>query len=437
MHSQGVKQEQGPSYAGRLHPARRAVQVTTLLLLVLIPLTGLFRIDPVAGAFVVAGREIWFSDMFIVLGFWIFVASLLVIFYSLAGAVFCGWMCPQNTVSEWANRVTQRLLGRNARIMDMTGGDVQVALRRSSWRNKLLLFLLLLGASMVIALVPLLYFYPPSAIWSFITLREDARLAGSLHWIYAVCVVVVFLDVAVIRHLMCRYMCIYRVWQHAFKTRDTLRIRYDADRADDCTNCHFCVDRCFVDIDPRNTETFDSCVNCGECIVACDELHRRSRKLEGGSLLSFVVGDGGARRSHGRTLGGFVARARTAILFTAIGGVMLVVGIAGYQPASLSVYRSEAWQGRDLLAYRIDIANKLYAPMDITLQVRGLNADAYTLARSRVHFDGPGRKDVALTMRKDRLGKGLHRFVVVADNGAGWSQSFTAVHYAAGDGSVR
>ncbi|MEJ2553846.1 MAG: hypothetical protein P8079_07510 [Gammaproteobacteria bacterium] len=48
------------------HWRRRALQSAILLLAVLIPVTGLFRIDPMEGAFVVLGRQIWFSDFFIV-----------------------------------------------------------------------------------------------------------------------------------------------------------------------------------------------------------------------------------------------------------------------------------------------------------------------------------------------------------------------------------
>ncbi|MDX8402256.1 MAG: 4Fe-4S binding protein, partial [Mariprofundaceae bacterium] len=100
--------------ADKLHAWRRASQYLTLLILILIPVSGLFRIDPVAGAFVLLDRQVWFSDIMIVMGFWIFVASLLVMMYSLVGAVFRGWMLPQNTVSEGANELTRRLLGRRA-----------------------------------------------------------------------------------------------------------------------------------------------------------------------------------------------------------------------------------------------------------------------------------------------------------------------------------
>ena len=118
--------------ATTLGPARRYMQIATLILLVLIPASGLFRIDVAAGGVLMWDRLVWFSDMFIIMGFWIFIASLLVMMYSLVGSVFCGWMCPQNTVSEWANNLTDRLLGRRAKMMDTTGTRMQIAVRRKS-----------------------------------------------------------------------------------------------------------------------------------------------------------------------------------------------------------------------------------------------------------------------------------------------------------------
>jgi len=418
--------------ARMMHPMRRASQYLTLLILVLIPTSGLFRIDPVDGAFVLLDHQVWFSDMFLVLGFWILIASLLVMMYSLVGAVFCGWMCPQNTVSEWANELTRKLLGRRANMMDMSGKRMQVAARRGSVLNYVVLGVAILLASMFYALIPLLYFYPPQVIWSFLTFQEDPRLAASLHWIYFVCVAIMVLDIAVIRHLMCKYMCIYRVWQHSFKTRDTLHIAYDTGRSDHCATCRYCVDACFLDIDPRQPEVFDSCVNCGECISACDELHARSKKLEGPGLLRFAIGDEQKERYRG-AVGSFVSRAKGAIMFTLIGGMMLAAGVAGYAPASFTVYRGEGWQGDKVLEYRINIAHKIYHPEDMKIRVEGLDAGAYTLAASRVHFDSVGRKDVVLLLNPS-LPKGIYRFKVRVEAASGWSDEFEVRHYAPGDG---
>ncbi len=427
-----VREEPRVPGASFLHPARRLSQLLTLVLLIAIPASGLFRIDPVSGSFVMLDRQIWFSDIFIVMGFWIFVASLLVMMYSLVGAVFCGWMCPQNTVSEWANHLTERLLGRKARMMSLDGSRMEVARRRKSLLNYLVLGMLLLAAAMFYALIPLFYFYPPEAIWSFVTFREDPALADSLHWIYFVVVAVMFIDIAVIRHLLCKYMCIYRVWQHSFKTRDTLHVSYDASRAEDCAHCHYCMDACFLDLDPRKPELFDSCVNCGECIVACDELHARSRKMQGPGLLRLKLGDEWKGRSRG-ALGSFFGRAKAATAFTLLGLLMFAYGITQYAPASFTVYRSDRWQGSDVRDYTINIAWKLNRPEDLSVRVDGLDSSLYRLERSRVHFDQAGRVNVGLHLSKN-MPEGLHRFNIVVASEDGWSDDYELRHYANGGG---
>jgi len=424
-------QQEHVAGAGALHPARRTVQYLTLLILILIPLSGLFRFDMEAGGVVLLDRQVWFSDIFIVMGFWVFIASLLVMMYSLVGSVFCGWMCPQNTASEYANMLTYKLLGRRADMMNMSGEKMQVAVRRKSMLNYLLLGLGLLLPSMLYALIPLLYFFPPSAIWSLVTFTKDPQLAGSLYWIYMVCVALFLLDIAVIRHLMCKYMCIYRVWQHSFKTRETLHIHYDKQRSDHCETCHYCVDSCFLDIDPRQTEVFDSCVNCGECVVACDELHSKSKKLAGPGLLSFVMG---AENRHGENRGSvasFFSRAKASSMATVLGGILFVIGIVGYQSDEFSVYRSEAWQGAKVLDYRINMAHKLYHPTNVSFRIEGLNPDVYQLEKNTVHFVTAGRQDVKLHINES-LPKGLYRFRVFAKADDGWSGVFNVTHFAPG-----
>ncbi len=424
--------EEPSKHSQKLHPLRRASQYMVLLLLVLIPLTGLFRIDPAMGAFVMLDYQIWFSDIFIVMGFWLFAASLLVIFYSIVGSVFCGWMCPQNTVSEWANYITGLLLGRKASSTSFNGKELTIAAQRGGWLNISLLFIAIAIASLLYAFIPLLYFYPPAAIWSFITFQDDARLASSLHWIYFICAVIIFLDIAVIRHLMCKYMCIYRVWQHSFKTRDTLKVVYDTTRSADCSHCNYCVDACFLDIDPRKTEVFDSCINCGECIVACDRLHDKSKKLTTGGLLRFAIGVA-ARQQQDAVLSSIFYRARIAIVGTILGAGLLITGLVNYQPHNFTVYRSEAMQGAQINDYRINIAHKRYHPETFNISVQGLTSDQYILARSSLAFETVGRKDIDLQITTS-LPRGVHRFFVTVYATDGWTKRFLVQHYS--DGKV-
>src|ERR1700690_1329639 len=173
-----------PSHANsvRYHGRRRLVQALSFALVILVPAFGLLRIDPGAGALVVLDRQIWFADFFLIAGLWIMLASVLVLLYSAAGTVFCGWVCPQNILSEWANFMTRHLLGRRAKVA-MDGSAPIVAATKNKALNWTLLGLALLAAAMVVGIVPLFYFYAPATIWSFVTWRTDPKLAGSLHYI--------------------------------------------------------------------------------------------------------------------------------------------------------------------------------------------------------------------------------------------------------------
>jgi hypothetical protein len=194
---------------------------------------------------VVLDRQIWFADFFLIAGLWIMLASALVMLYSVAGTVFCGWVCPQNILSEWANFVTRKFLGRRAKV-NMDGSAPLVATTKDKALNWICCWACRCSRPRSSsAIVPLFYFYPPATVWSFVTWRADPRLAGSLHYIYFVFVLIILLDVAFIRHFWCRFACVYRVWQHSFRTRETLHVSYDASRADELHQMQLLRERLF------------------------------------------------------------------------------------------------------------------------------------------------------------------------------------------------
>jgi len=410
------------------HWKRRAIQGLVLALLVIIPVTGLFRIDPAAGAFVVMDRQIWFSDFFLVMGLWIVLASGLVALYSTAGTVFCGWACPQNTVSEWANLMTHKLLGKRAEV-SLTGEAPRVAAAKNKILNWAVLGISFLLAAMLFALLPLLYFYPPDVVWSFVTLRSDARLAGSLHWIYAVCTLIILLDIAIIRHFWCRFACIYRVWQHSFKTKQTLHVTYDASRADECIKCGYCVTTCFVELDPRKTDIYDSCINCGECIDACNHLHA---KTGGNGLLRFEIGEREQhklRRFRDNTMS-LLSRLGWTIPFTALGAVMFAWGIWSYEPYHMSVGRLAMTQN-SAGNYRIAIASKRYQPTKLSVHVEGLPPSEFHLSAQEIQLDPIGRASIILSVAPG-LQHGLYPIPIVVEVHAqdGWIGRFNIQHFA-------
>jgi polyferredoxin len=298
-------------------------------------------------------------------------------------------------------------------------------------KNKLLnwtvLGLLFLLVSMAAALVPMLYFYPPDALWSFITFRDDPRLAGSLHWIYTVFVLIILVDIAFIRHFWCRFMCVYRVWQHTFKTNETLRVVHDKSNPEECARCNFCETSCFIGIDPRRTETFDACINCGACISACSSI--RDSRGTGTSLLRFELGGSSApaKRDRRTNVGSIMLRAPWAAGIASFGLLLFAWGLWSYSPYHYSVYRAETRQASAITDYRINVANKLYRPVDLKLSVEGLPAADYRLERSEVRFATAGRQDVNLHI--DGLPPGLHPFLVHLETPTGERLSYRVQHF--------
>lgn len=418
----------GKATTSRLHWRRRSVQAAVLIIAMLIPLTGLLRIDPVAGAFVVLDRQIWWSDFNIVFGLWLLLASGLVLMYSFAGTAFCGWACPQNTLSELANKWTYKLLGRRADV-SLAGEKMKVATSKNKFANWLLLGLIILAAAMIFSLIPLLYFYPPDVVWSFVTLQPDERLASSLHYIYSIFVIIFFVDIAFIRHFWCRFMCVYKIWQHGFKTSQSLYVAYDKSRAEACEKCNFCVTSCFLGIDPRDTDMYDSCINCGECIDACNNL--QAKKDQPG-LLTFSLGE----RTKGRSgwllgrLGSLSTRMKWTLPFSLLGLGMFVWGLTNYDYYHLAVYRADNEFGASIKDYRIRVSNKLYRDASLNIKVDGLPEGSYVLTTDTANFDTAGRVDLTLHIN-DTLSQGLHRFLVRVESIDGWKDSYRVQHFVA------
>ena len=412
----------------RLHWQRRALQVATIILAILIPVTGLFRIDPIAGAFVVIDRQIWWADFFLVFGFWLVLASGLVLLYSTVGTAFCGWSCPQNSMSEWANHLTRKLLGKRAEV-SLDGEAMKVGKDKNRWLNWTVLGISFFLAAMFFALIPLFYFYSPSVIWSFVTFQHDERLAESLHYIYFIFVLVIFLDIAFIRHFWCRFMCIYKVWQHGFKTKQTLHVAYDKARSELCEKCNYCVTSCFLDLDPRQTDIYDTCINCGECITACNNL--QAKKGQKG-LLSFKIGDQDADRlaMFKTKLSSLSSRVHWTIPVAVVGLAMFVWGLIDYERYHLSVYRADTLQGAQINDYRIAVSNKLYQEASVNIEIKGLEPDQYQLESSQASFKDVGRIDLKMRVT-GALSPGLHPFIVKAFTEDGWSSSFRIQHFVA------
>ncbi len=270
----------------RYHWKRKATQLFTLLLIILVPLLGLFRIDLASASFFIAGRQVEWSNFPFLIGLALVVATAPILTYMTIGAVWCGWACPQNLLSEWANNLTFRFLGKRADV-SVDGEGMIVSASKNKAVNWMILGASLLSASMLLGFFALMFFYTPQDMWTFAV--SPNRQANMLV-MYLFATFLIFIDIAVVRYFFCDYACVYRMGHRMFKTGDALHVTYDASRSSDCTKCNYCATTCITGIQPTNIGQFDACIDCGECVDACNRLQAKSGK---NGLLSFEIGEKG------------------------------------------------------------------------------------------------------------------------------------------------
>ena len=281
-------------------PKRRTVQAATLLALVLIPAVGIFRIDLARGSLMVLGYFVNLRDFPVVAGLAIVLATAPLLMVSSIGTLWCGWACPQNTVSEWANGLTHRLLGSRANV-DVESAGLEVAPSKNRFANWAVLGTKLVLASMLLGIVPLFYFFPPGVVWSLVSLGEQSQFSAFMYRLYFISAGTAFVDIALVRYFLCNYVCLYRFGLLLFRNKGALHIAYDAARSGVCAKCNYCRVACATGIDPTRIQAFDRCINCAECIDACNRLQIK-RGTGGFGLLRF--GGGPASAEGGRSIAG-------------------------------------------------------------------------------------------------------------------------------------
>ncbi len=267
----------------RYHRKRRIVQIGTLILIGLIPASGLFRIDLTTASFSFFDRSVYWSNYLLIFGLALVVATAPILTYLTIGAAWCGWACPQNTLSEWANQVTQRWLGKRATV-DIDRPSHQIAPEKNTVLHWFWLLTTFIVAALILGFLPFLFFYPLVQAWGLVFHDTQDQLATFMRRLYGVSCFLAFVDVAIMRHFVCKYVCLYRIGQRIFQSPGALHVAYDQHRAGDCSKCNYCATSCVTGIDPTHIAQYDSCIICGECIDACSQLHHKQHDNAPGLL---------------------------------------------------------------------------------------------------------------------------------------------------------
>jgi ferredoxin-type protein NapH len=267
---------------------RRITQAIFILFILLMPVLNIFRYDTDTHDLIIFGN-IWslgleqgfYADQSAAGAFhiavqfflkailpWILVLALFPLLGFLTGRFFCGWLCPEGALFEFADFLTLKLLGRRS-LYGKKPSDPDVPLR-----NRVRYGILALLSIVVIPLVNGIaltgYFVAPKTIWHQIwtwnfTFGVKAGIIG-------VAIYMVITSIFV-RHVLCKFVCAAGLMQMLFGwiSPISLRLGMDMARISECTDCKGCDRACFMNVTPRKNKRDISCVNCGACVSACDK----------------------------------------------------------------------------------------------------------------------------------------------------------------------
>jgi cytochrome c oxidase accessory protein FixG len=313
-----------------LSPWRRACQWGATLLLLLVPWfqvngTSLLRIDIPGLTLHFFGQTLRIEELYLVLLFSLALTFGFLLMTMMLGRVWCGWLCPQTTLTDLAEWFAARL--------GLQGKKKSTDKRL---QQKFILHLSYLLLAFLVSANLLWYFIEPLAFFSKL-------VSGQLHyaaWTSLLLVaLIIYLDLALVRRLMCKEFCPYGRFQTVLADQSTLTLHLPAAELKRCIECGSCVRACPMDIDIRCGYQVE-CINCGRCLDACRQV---MAKRDQPGLIRYTFGTSGE---------GIKALFNLRTLLLSMGTLVLIVILlfAAYQrpSASLKIALSHSVASRTL-----------------------------------------------------------------------------------------
>ncbi len=200
---------------------------------------------------------------------WLIVLAFFPVMGAIFGRFFCGWLCPEGFLFEFADYLNDRILGRRSLFGKKNHNEGDSGRGTKSIYIPLAIFFYL-TVPPIIGVLLSGFFIAPSRIWNEITtLNLSTGLKAGM---VGVTIYIVITSILV-RHTFCKYVCAPGLMQMLFGwfSPRSLRVAFDRENFSRCTDCRRCERVCFMDVKPRSPKKEINCVNCGECITACRE----------------------------------------------------------------------------------------------------------------------------------------------------------------------
>ena len=227
--------------------------------------------------FFVFGQHFTSQDSFIFTIAALLFVVFIILFTTIFGRIWCGWLCPQTIFMEMIFR----------RIEFWIEGDrnKQIKLNKQEWnaekiRKKGLKFFLFLILSWLITHMGVAWIIGVDKMQELIFNNPANNMTFFI--VMIALTFVIFGTYVRFREQVCTTFCPYGRLQGVMLGADSLVVAYDYNRgepkgkkrdpnAGDCIDCNACVIVCPTGIDIRNGTQLE-CVNCTACIDACDDI---------------------------------------------------------------------------------------------------------------------------------------------------------------------
>lgn len=374
-----------PPARGRLHRSRRALQVVTSLVFIAAPFVGILRFDLDTGHLVLLGTQFGLGDLQAIYALLILVTVLIFAGALLYGRIYCGWMCPQTTLSELVATV-ERWVCKRVKAKGACRGISAITTT-------------LVGAFVAASLVS--YFLSPA-------MRSPIPRLAWISWVITTVVLTGFLF---LRHQFCLLVCPYGLLQNIIQDRRTLGVAFDAARRSECTDCLLCVRACFMGLDIRQESLDPRCLNCGDCISAT----RIAKRCPEQPLIQFQYGtDKSTWPGWLRKAG--ISDARRVVIVALVFALTAVTGalLAGRKDLEIDIAAQfeRSTIDADVVrnGYKLTLRNRLQRPVKVALELEGISGLAIDAPAAAVEI-GPTTEvlvDIVMSAPACRFPEGVN-----------------------------
>ena len=297
--------------------------------------------------------ELWPQEVYYFTGLLIIAAMTLFLMNSLAGRIWCGYLCWQTVWTDLFYAVERWVEGdRRERIKADKAGF--------SWKHfgqqALKIFIWLMIAWWTGGAWVLYFDDAPTLVKNLATFQ--APLVAYI-WI-GILTLTTFVFAGFMREQVCIYMCPWPRIQAALTDEWALNVTYRGDRgeprmsvkkadaahakglpAGDCVDCNQCVAVCPTGVDIRHGAQL-GCIQCGLCIDACDHVMTQIHRPIG--LIAYDNGVNESRRAEGKPEMYRALRPRTLIY---MGVIAIVSGLMLYGLTHRQHVAVTAWHQRN------------------------------------------------------------------------------------------